>query len=80
MPNCRSCKKEILWLAHHDTGKTMPVDLVPVVGGGIKIDVTGTKYRMITADELSKALLNRIPLHTSHFATCPDAQNFRKTK
>lgn len=80
MPLCRSCKKEILWLAHVETGKAMPVEAEKVIDGNIVIDERNGKYRIVTGPEWTKAHLNGIKLHISHFARCADAGSFRKTK
>ena len=66
MALCKSCKAHIVYL------KTKSDQYIPV------------NYNTLTLDE--RANLKTIPVlfnsihHISHFATCPDANKFRKKK
>lgn len=63
MPRCRSCGADILWVEMVDTGKKMPVDL-PLA---TVVVVNGDK---------TKGAVRRAG--TSHFATCPQANEHRR--
>lgn len=78
MTKCRSCGQEVLWLAHHKTGKVNPIEAEKVIGGNIVVDLDNARYRIATGDEHGKAKIKGIKLHISHFARCPNASGFRK--
>ena len=63
---CRSCGAEIIWCVT-SKGKKMPVDAEPEM-----------RVVMI-ADNRKKGQVNAhmMPTHTSHFATCPNADDHR---
>lgn len=62
---CRSCSKPIEWATLADSGKKIPLD-VPVV---VKSTTQANDDRLIDHVE---------PL--THFATCPDADQWRRKK
>ncbi len=62
MPNCRTCNKEIFWLKTK-AGKIMPVDAETVPKKGTG-DIATTIFDPKTM--------------TSHFATCPQANQHRR--
>lgn len=64
---CRSCNAEIIW-AVTATGKRMPVDAAPSANGNIHLEGTTA----IVLDEPVDGA------RTSHFATCPNADQHRK--
>jgi hypothetical protein len=70
---CKSCDAPIMW-APTENGKSIPLDPAPVEGGNVQIDADGT------AHVLGSAPLDAQPLHISHFATCPTADQHRKPK
>ena len=71
---CKACNAEIVW-CQTESGGRMPVDAEPAGGGNIEI-------RGLTAIVLNKSQRSMadgiVPLHKSHFATCPSASRFRK--
>ncbi len=70
---CRSCGAPVHWLMNAGSGKYAPIDAVPVLGGNVAIDLYAGIY----------SVLQRKPdrlAHTSHFATCPQAQKYRAQK
>ena len=73
---CRSCGAEIIWI-HSASGNLMPLDAVPVEDGNMCI-VDG-KAHSISSD-LFEPMLPQGPRYKSHFATCPQAQKWRKKK
>jgi hypothetical protein len=70
---CKSCKREIIWLTNINTKKNSPIDYRPSVNGNILILEDEESYRIIKNDEVFHG-----ELHTSHFATCPNASDFRR--
>lgn len=78
---CRSCGAEILW-AHTRDGKRIPLDAVPSPAGNVYLNESATFAR---ASVLSGALLEAArsageKLRTSHFATCPQAGEWRRKR
>jgi hypothetical protein len=71
---CRSCGAALLW-AITPKGKRMPLDAAPVEGGlWFAYDVAGEKH---CAPARAGA---EGPLYTSHFATCPQADQHRRRR
>jgi len=71
---CRSCKAEVIWTVT-DRGKAMQVDAAPVAGGNIELiestDGTVPLARYVKAEP-------EVARHVSHFATCPQAGEWRR--
>lgn len=74
MAACRTCEAPIVWVESQSTGKPMPMDLTPDPKGAFVI--IGGKARRATDEDKT---LHR-PRFTSHFATCPDADQFRRAR
>jgi DNA repair protein RadD len=70
---CRSCGARILWCVAVATGRPIPVDPDPSPRGNIA--VTGGEARVLKGEEFGS---HHGPLHTSHFATCPEAARHRR--
>lgn len=68
---CASCRAEILWRAHERTGKLAPIDIAPVAHGNV-ILIPGNRYAL---DPRGAA---RTLHYISHYATCPQAPEWRK--
>lgn len=68
---CHSCGADVYRLRHVTSGKEAPIDVIPMSGGNVVIDVAGGIYSMRRVDRAVLA-------HTSHFATCPQADQWRK--
>lgn len=74
---CRSCRAPVIWVVS-ERGKSMPVDVEPVPDGNLVLETTGGKLTArVHAPDLF-AGPPRAPLHKSHFATCPDADGWRR--
>lgn len=81
---CRSCNADVLWV-RWDSGKRMPVDAVadmrpPGKGGGnLVLTLKGGQFGELICDRFDStkhdAKRNR---YTSHFATCPNAEQHRR--
>lgn len=65
MSNCRTCGAEIVWMKTR-AGKNIPVDVPKFEKGEIANEA------VLTATEFNPKTMK------SHFATCPDAQKWRK--
>lgn len=73
---CRSCHASIIW-AKTEGRKMMPVDAEPVEDGNIELTATGNPWPM--ASPYPPAGFPRADLlYVSHYATCPDAEKWRK--
>lgn len=84
MPTCRGCHVEIQW-GKMPTGAMNPLNLdrvAPDVGQGVVAynPKRGTAT-MVTAEnimECAKWAELGVTFHTSHFATCPEREQFRQ--
>lgn len=73
---CRSCDAAIIWAT--TTGqKLMPVDAEPVADGNVELR-PGHLGRGVVATVLTGPSLFGGPLRTSHFATCAQADQWRR--
>lgn len=63
---CKSCGAEIIWTVT-DKGKRMPVDAAP-------------EHRFTLVRQGADMRAVYVPVYTSHFATCPHADEHRKEK
>lgn len=69
---CKSCNAPIVWVLTK-SGKRMPIDHGPVETGNIVLD--GITAQVLRAGEV---LPKGVPRYTSHFSTCPQAQEHRR--
>jgi hypothetical protein len=74
---CRSCEADIIW-ARTVTGRRMPVDADPDVGGTVQLEVIQGFVRATVHTPTAETV--RQGLHHSHFSTCPDADEWRKRR
>ncbi len=76
---CRSCGAEIFW-AITKTSKRMPIDAVPTRDGNVEILRNGdaTPWAIVHAEPAGMFDAWAERAHTSHFATCPEADSWRK--
>jgi hypothetical protein len=66
---CRSCGAPVVWV-WSSAGKAMPLDAVPVPDGMFQL-VDGRAWTV-------RSDLQPGPRYTSHFATCPQAYDWRR--
>jgi len=71
---CRSCGALIVW-AVTDSGKKMPVDSEPHPEGNLTVWAQGDTWRVKVIQTTTRW---DAPRFRPHFATCPDAQSWRK--
>jgi hypothetical protein len=74
---CRSCRAEIFWAATSH-GKRMPVDAQPVEDGNLVI-APGDLPTAYVVDPGQPDLTGE-PRYTSHFASCPHADQHRRPR
>ena len=77
MSKCKSCGAEIIWLPTA-SGKSMPCDAKPVP---YKEDPAGNLTLLTNDGRVVKAKADMSSDkmgYTSHFATCPDANSWRR--
>ena len=79
---CRSCSAEIVWLRIRPGGRRMPVDLEPSPAGNILADLSAAGGVVLSAAALRvvKEETPDEPLYVSHFATCPQAGEWRRKR
>lgn len=77
---CRSCGAKIIWAENETTGSKMPIDYVEDSEGGNILILDDGKCRVFGGDALVEAQDERLKLHKSHFATCPNHAFHRKGK
>ena len=73
MSACRSCGADVHW-AITTGGKRMPVDAEPTPNGNLLLEKDDTGGWIVWPANTGADL----PLHTSHFASCPNASHHRK--
>jgi hypothetical protein len=83
---CRSCGAAIIWVKT-ETGKAIPLDAEPTEGGNIIINVLGGGIEVAHVETVTETKARfdcPIPAgrvaFVSHFATCPQANTWRKKK
>lgn len=80
---CASCQQEILW-ARTNNGKSMPLDLEPNDSGTMILVLRHGEAGGITVGcfykGVEKALTRGEKRRTSHFSTCPNADQHRGNK
>jgi hypothetical protein len=74
---CRSCGAAIVH-APTPAGKTIPVDLAPVETGNIVI--RDGVVRVISPSTLNVVPEPGEPRYVAHFASCPDAAGWRRSR
>lgn len=78
MSRCRSCSAPILWV-ETEHGRRMPIDAEPYTGpapGGLFVLRTGDPPRAIAT---TPEAFPGEPVYRSHFETCPDSDDWRRT-
>jgi hypothetical protein len=79
---CQLCPAQILFvqMVRNDGvfGKVAPVDLMASPNGNIRVvqSFHCVEGRVLPKTELEHAKANELPLHVSHFVTCPEAKQF----
>lgn len=70
---CRTCRAPIIWASSYG-GARIPMDADPNAGKfALHMDEHGTVHA-----DMTEAPASGEPRYTSHFATCPDAEQHRR--
>ena len=79
--HCRSCGAPIFWARHKHSGNSLPVDYDPVDDGNVAV-VPGQEITVVVYENHDKLVESEghVPSYKSHFATCPNAPEWRKSK
>jgi hypothetical protein len=74
MASCRSCNADIEWAEWADSGRSIPLDVKPAAADAKNaLAVIAGKVRRYTVEDARLGRDKRV----SHFATCPDAKDWR---
>lgn len=73
---CRSCGAPILWVRMAKSGKANPLDPIPHPTGNVVLDDGGRAHYLKRGQERFIAPSER---YVSHFSTCPNARQHRRT-
>lgn len=77
MSTCRSCGHPVIWTAT-PAGHRMPIDAAPVDDGNLHLDQTTNPPTVTVVNTLQHDPGCGRRHYTSHFATCLDANEWRK--
>jgi hypothetical protein len=83
MSCCRSCGSEVLWV-RTTNGTRMPLDPLPVDAGNVAMVGTAAAdgsplVEVVDPHAPQLPLVDALaPRYVSHFATCPDADRWRR--
>jgi hypothetical protein len=76
MNTCSSCYKPIIW-GRLPSGKSIPLDPDPVETGNLAVRPPGAQVRYLKRSDVTEADEWRA---VSHFATCLNAKQHRKSR
>lgn len=72
---CKSCGASIVWALTKD-GKHIPIDNQPVKGGNLRMTSLGREPLTVEVKPVEPEIYGWV----SHFATCPNADEHRKSR
>lgn len=81
--NCEACNKRLIMAAASNGGSLSPVELEPDRAGNVLLfrDPDGTVKQATLNVQLAGALSGLgVPLRLNHFASCPQADRFRRQR
>lgn len=78
MATCRSCHAEIVW-AMTEAGRRIPIDAEPQTDGTIRLVDRSYEGRMERFAQIAGKSTTEVR-YVTHYATCPDAADWRKRK
>lgn len=83
MPKCRTCPAPIIFAQQNPTEKNPypsnnPLNAGPHPDGNLRLDRRTMRYDVLTGQTLAEARIRGEGLYISHFATCPNRQQFKK--
>ena len=78
---CRTCDEPIVFLRSPTTGKAAPIEVLPRLGGNVRLFRDSGVYAIVPAAErLECAATFGEEFHFNHFARCPGAKAHAKAK
>lgn len=82
---CDACGAAFVFMKQKPTFKNPdpkpnPIERLPSDNGNLLVEWSTLTYSVVKKDEIEKAKRMGIKLHTSHFATCPKKERFRRPK
>lgn len=81
METCSACGSHMIW-AISPSGARSPIDYAPSEKGNVLLlsptDLGQVLAVVLTKDGLDLARERGIPLRLNHFASCPNAEEFRR--
>lgn len=81
METCSACGSHMIW-AISPAGARSPIDYAPSEKGNVLLlsptDLGQVLAVVLTKDGLDLARERGIPLRLNHFASCPNAEEFRR--
>lgn len=76
-PRCKGCLRPMRWVTVSTTNRKMPVDYDPHEDGNV---IVYANDRADVYQTTPTSIPDGATLHFSHFATCPNADEFRKSR
>jgi len=78
---CSKCGRRMFFAPHHQTGRMMPMDAEPLDNDSPGfVLVEGGHPARVTLEHMDVAKAGERKRYQSHFATCPSASSFRKSR
>lgn len=74
---CRSCQRPVIWAITATNLRPMPVDPEPTQGGNVALEPRPDGQQPLARVISVAKQFGRRDLRTSHFATCPEAGQWR---
>jgi hypothetical protein len=74
---CRTCSARIVWARPAFSNSAIPLDPVPVADGNILVNVKGNRLMALVLPPGDERI-GTDTTYTTHFATCPDAEHWRR--
>lgn len=74
---CRSCNAPVFWARTHFNHTPIPIDWEPVPDGNIAVVDDGLRFTAKVLPPGDERIAAE-ETYTSHFATCPDADQWRR--
>lgn len=78
--NCGSCDAPIIWAVSARSLKPMPVDAEPTKGANVALRDRGVDVPPLATVLAVAKQFGRTNLRLSHFATCPQAGQWRRRR
>jgi len=74
---CRSCGAPIVWARTHFNGTPIPINTGPTPDGNLLVEVNGNRL-IATVLPPGDERIAQENTYTTHFATCPDGDQWRR--